>query len=61
MKLKGNNVVITKKEFLAEHKRLTKILAAVANENKKQMKELREFTRRRKGKNVEMLSQSVEK
>ena len=48
MKLKGNNVVMSKKEFLAEHKRLTKILAAVANENQKQMKELKEFNRRRK-------------
>ena len=49
MKVKGKNVVITK------------ILAAVANENNKQMKELREFTRRRKSKNVEMPSQSAEK
>ena len=48
MKLNGNNVVMTKKDFLAEHKRLTKILAAVANENKKQLKELREFKRRGK-------------
>ena len=38
---KGNNVVMTKRDFLAEHKRLTKILAAVANENKKQLKELK--------------------
>ena len=43
MKVKGKNVVMPKKDFLSEHKRLTKILTAVANENKKQLKELKEF------------------
>ena len=48
MREKGNNVVMSKKDFLAEHKRLTKILTAVANENKKQLKELKEFQGRKK-------------
>ena len=48
MRIQKNNVIMPKAHFIAEHKRLTKILNAVSNENNKQMKELREFTRRRK-------------
>ena len=48
MREKGNNINMSKKDFLAEHKRLTNILAAVANENKKQLKELKEFKGRKK-------------
>jgi hypothetical protein len=47
MKLKNGNVLMPKAKFIQEHKRLTKILSAVARENQKQMKELREFRKRK--------------
>jgi hypothetical protein len=50
MKLKNNNIIMPKAKFIQEHKRLSKILSAVADENKKQMKDLREFRRRKKEK-----------
>ena len=50
MKLKNGNVLMPKAKFIQEHKRLTKILSAVARENQKQMKELREFKKRKKDK-----------
>ena len=34
-------------KFIQEHRRLTKVLSAVARENQKQMKELKEFKKER--------------
>lgn len=47
MRVKKNDVIIKKKDFISEHKKLIKLFNALDREKKDQMKELKELKKKR--------------